>query len=143
MEQFKGPRRTPLEAIRNFCVIHCQNGSTQAVEECCTASCAFHPYRAGRLTPEASPRLLGVIRSKCFECVGSRPGDPQCVNKGQVRECSAYEQYLQSWPCPIWPYRLGSNPYYSVATRQARSERAKLQQHLPIFAGNSAAISQS
>jgi len=41
--------------------------------------------------------LTKVIRSMCLDCSGGSPS--------QVRLCT-------SPGCPLWPYRLGTNPYH-------------------------------
>jgi hypothetical protein len=40
--------------------------------------------------------LLKVLRDKCIECC--------CHQFGEVRKCTAVG-------CPLWPYRLGKNPF--------------------------------
>ena len=42
--------------------------------------------------------LLKVIREKCLDCCAGQ----HC----EVRKCHIKE-------CPLWPYRMGKNPYHS------------------------------
>ena len=45
--------------------------------------------------------LLGVICEKCLDC---------CVGQAaEVRKCTAFG-------CPLWPYRLGQNPFLKGRT---------------------------
>src|SRR5210317_505254 len=92
-------KRTPLKAIRSFCV-ECA-GSTHEVRHCggekCLGDqgdennvCYFYPYRLGRGRPSVKTN-----RKQCLECMGGR--------RDFVREC-------ESLTCPIWPYRMGTNP---------------------------------
>lgn len=41
--------------------------------------------------------LAKVIRRKCLDCVGNTPSE--------VRRCAHKD-------CPLWPYRMGTNPLY-------------------------------
>ena len=49
------------------------------------------------LQNHAKKRLLQVIREKCLDC---------CVGQhSEVRRCHITD-------CPLWPYRLGKNPFH-------------------------------
>ncbi len=45
--------------------------------------------------------LLRIIREKCLDCC--------CGQAGEVRRCTAIG-------CPLWPYRLASNPFLKGRT---------------------------
>lgn len=107
---FEGKRRTPLLAIRAFCV-ECMGGSAQLVAECASTACPYHGQRMGTIEPGADRRLLRVIKSYCAG---------QCLPGEDPAGCSARKEYLGQSPCPCWPYRLGRNPFYSDATREMR-----------------------
>lgn len=47
--------------------------------------------------PESPPK---AIRAKCLDCVGQQPSE--------VRKCVATG-------CPLWPYRMGRNPFHGRA----------------------------
>ena len=49
--------------------------------------------------------VLKAIREKCLDCSGS--------SRAEVRRCTAVG-------CPLWPFRMGSNPFYGY--RQEASE---------------------
>lgn len=51
----------------------------------------------GRALPETP---LGAIRSFCIECSGG--------NAAEARKCTAVQ-------CPLWPMRMGSNPFHALA----------------------------
>lgn len=59
--------------------------------------------------------VLEAIRQNCVECCAG--------NQAEVRRCSMIA-------CPMWPYRMGSNPFvsrdYSDAQREAARERLAL-----------------
>ena len=136
----KTPKRTPLEAIRAFCV-ECMGGSFQGVTECADKACPFYPYRHG--TPLAKGRHSPVraCRVYCFEnCLpGSGPE--------AVKDCGGDTALLG--PCPVFPFRMGKNPNISAATREKARQRAletdplglrsskNLQAHAPFDAPES------
>jgi hypothetical protein len=45
--------------------------------------------------PESYPK---IIRAKCLDCVGDQPSE--------VRKCVAVD-------CPLWPARMGVNPFHN------------------------------
>lgn len=59
-----------------------------------------------RLTP------IKAIRAKCLEC--------SCGNNAEVREC-----VIPS--CPLYPYRMGHNPYIKMSEER----KAKMTANLP------------
>ena len=59
-----------------------------------------------RLTP------IKAIRAKCLEC--------SCGNNAEVREC-----VIPS--CPLYPYRMGKNPYIKLSEER----KAKMTANLP------------
>lgn len=58
-----------------------------------------------RLTP------IKAIRAKCLECSGS--------NNAEVRNC-----VIPS--CPLYPYRMGKNPYIKVSEERKAANAANL-----------------
>ena len=59
---------------------------------------------------------MKVIRGKCLDCCGG--------SAGEVRKCTATG-------CPLWPYRMGENPFRAVREmsedqRVAAGERLRL-----------------
>ena len=59
-----------------------------------------------RLTP------IKAIRAKCLEC--------SCGNNAEVRECVIPD-------CPLYPYRMGKNPYIKMSEER----KAKMTANLP------------
>ena len=59
-----------------------------------------------RLTP------IKAIRAKCLEC--------SCGNNAEVRECVIPD-------CPLYPYRMGHNPYIKMSEER----KAKMTANLP------------
>ena len=59
-----------------------------------------------RLTP------IKAIRAKCLEC--------SCGNNAEVRECVIPN-------CPLYPYRMGKNPYIKLSEER----KAKMTANLP------------
>ncbi len=51
--------------------------------------------------PESAAK---AIRAKCVDCAGG--------SETEVRKCVAYD-------CPLWPYRMGRNPFISKRREQA------------------------
>jgi len=96
---FEGKRRTPLLAIRAFCLA-CMGGSAPLVAECAASTCPFHGQRMGTIEPGADRRLVRVIKSYCG----------QCLSAEDQAACTAGKGYLDLSPCPCWPYRTGRNP---------------------------------
>jgi|SRR6476646_1083782 len=63
---------------------------------------------------------LKAIREKCLDCC--------CGNAAEVRKCVAIE-------CPLWPFRMGTNPFrkkreLSLAQQRDRSQRLR-KSHTP------------
>ena len=93
-------RRTPLQAVRRYCVEHCMNNQAKEVKFCPTddsipiiGACPFHKLRFGK-NPEHLP-VLKQIRKRCLDCSGYIIKD--------VRECVIKE-------CFLYPFRMGHNP---------------------------------
>jgi len=110
---FEGKRRTPLLAIRTFCLA-CMGGSAPLVAECSSPACPFHGQRMGAIEPGADRRLVRVIKSYCAG---------QCLAAEDPAGCTAGKEYLDLGPCSLWPYRRGRNPFFSEATRVKRREQ--------------------
>jgi len=110
---FEGKRRTPLLAIRTFCLA-CMGGSAQLVAECPSTTCRLYAYRTGAIEPGADRRLLRVITAYCAG---------QCLPTEDPAGCTAGKEYLDLGPCSLWPYRRGRNPFFSEAARVKRREQ--------------------
>ena len=123
------PKRSPLEAIRVFC-IECQGGSFQSVTECADTACAFHPYRHGTALEKGRHSPLRACRAYCFEnCLPGAGADA-------VKDCGGDTALLG--PCPVFPFRMGKNPNISAATREKARQRElrKMEEGtntLPVF----------
>ena len=70
----------------------------------------------------SSSPVLSIIRAKCLDCVGESPSE--------IRKCTAVS-------CPLWPYRMGTNPLrdkreMSEEDRKVVSERFRLARHSKI-----------
>lgn len=95
------PKRSPLEAIRVFCV-ECQGGSFQGVTDCPASACPFHPYRHGNALAKGKHAPVRACRKYCFEqCLPEAGSD-------EVRNCGGDTALLG--PCPVFPFRMGKNP---------------------------------
>ena len=53
-----------------------------------------------KLGSERSP--IKAIRAHCIECSGGKVGE--------VKKCTAYR-------CPLWPFRMGKNPFHGLVGR--------------------------
>ncbi|MDR1241799.1 MAG: hypothetical protein LBM00_03285 [Deltaproteobacteria bacterium] len=110
------PRRSPLQAIRVFCV-ECQGDSFQGVSECADTACPFHPYRHGTALSKGGHRPIGTIKRYCHEyCQGG-----VIVGSYEVKDCGGDKAALG--PCPVFPFRLGMNPNISEETREKHRQR--------------------
>ena len=71
------------------------------------------PRQMGRLGLEAAgfepSSPMEVLRAKCLDCCG---GSSQ-----EVRYCVATS-------CPLWPYRMNSNPFRAPLSEEVRTARA-------------------
>jgi len=48
-------------------------------------------------------KVMKVIRAKCIDCCSGY--------ESEVRKCVAYD-------CPLWPMRMGKNPFYGKKKKQ-------------------------
>jgi len=111
-------RLTPLRAIRHMClqcvetvyeVRNCQ-GDTSI-----DGPCPLFDHRSGHRPSRAQRTPVKAIRAKCVSCMGG--------NYAEVRECPS------ETTCPLWKYRLGTNPDCKhlpgnvAALRAARASR--------------------
>ena len=103
-------RLTPLKATRRHCLM-CAGDNREYVRECSDRDCPAWPYRMGRDRVK-----LRTIRELCLECAGSVQ---------EVKDCTGGEDVCGLGPCPLWRFRLGSNPNITKATRQKQSQRAR------------------
>jgi hypothetical protein len=51
--------------------------------------------------------IMHVIRAKCLDCC--------CGQQSEVRKCTAVR-------CPLWPYRMGTNPFHGARGRKGRPD---------------------
>jgi hypothetical protein len=66
--------------------------------------------------------LLTVIRDKCIECC--------CGNQAEVRRCGMST-------CPLWPFRMNSNPFSAPATEAQRERARENLQRARLLSGRS------
>ena len=106
------PKRTPLEAIRVFCV-ECQGGSFQGVSECGDTACPFHLYRHGSALAKGKHAPVRACRAYCFTyCLLDSGADA-------VRDCGGNTALLG--PCPVFPFRMGKNPNRRALSPERRA----------------------
>jgi hypothetical protein len=110
-----GKQRTPLQAVRKFC-IECCGGSKPDVKTCggdkpimCGdhPNCPLFPHRGGRKRVSVK-----TIRKHCIICTNN--------SHDAIRECPSTE-------CFLYPFRMGKNPNYSEKTKKLKSKLAKKQ----------------
>ena len=105
---------TPLKTIRVFC-LQCQSDS-QGVSECADTACPFHDYRHGKRLNSGEHRPLKACREYCTKyCL------PEATAK-EIHACGGDTALLG--PCPVFPFRLGTNPNISAETRAKRRQVA-------------------
>jgi len=63
--------------------------------------------------------LLQAMRRRCIDCCGGK--------KDEVRRCTAVA-------CPLWPYRMGTDPWHPQAKPSAERERAQPAAPAPVAA---------
>lgn len=61
------------------------------------------------LQGHAKKSLLKVIREKCLDCCVGQPSE--------VRKCHISD-------CPLWPYRMGTNPFHKRKMTDEQKEAA-------------------
>ena len=105
---------TPTEAARSFCKKYCCCGSLSTFNACngkvlfSKKICPFVSLKSGK-----GRISVKKIRYHClYFCMDG--------SKLAVKECTNEE-------CPLWPFRLGTNPNYSNETRKLKSKLAKKQ----------------
>jgi hypothetical protein len=64
---------------------------------------------------------MKAIRAKCLDCC--------CGNAAEVRKCTATD-------CPLWPFRLGSNPFRKKSTLSEGDKQRRAAQLSRISAGS-------
>ena len=133
-------KRSPLAAIRRFC-IQCQGDSFLAVTECNDTTCPFHEYRHGVALEKGRHSPTKACRSFCHEQCQAGAGTEE------VRTCGGDTAFLG--PCPVFPFRMGTNPNISRETREKARQRelkklaegtnslAKVPAHTPFDAPES------
>jgi hypothetical protein len=58
---------------------------------------------------------IDAIRAKCVDCSGG--------SLSEVRKCVAFR-------CPLWPYRMGRNPFHARATSRAAAGSTQREDNL-------------
>ena len=119
-QKYEGERRSPLEAIRAFCLCCCGE-SKHDVRLCPSTGCAFHAYRAGIIPPGAARSLLKIVKARCLDCM------PDGAAK-----CDAFQACDIHPPCPCWPFRLGRNPNIGPEVREKRREFGKREMNFAV-----------
>lgn len=108
------PKRSPLKAIRTFC-IECQGESFQAVTECTDTACAFYPYRHGAALEKGRHSPVRACRAYCSDnCLAG-------AGHEAVKDCGGDTALLG--PCPVFPFRMGTNPNVTAETRAKARQR--------------------
>jgi len=102
---FDGEPRSPLEAIRAFC-LWCCGESAAEVRKCPATGCAFFSYRSGKITPATASSLLKAIEARCLDCKPDGAAD-----------CDASQAYKSHPSCPCWPYRMGESEPQAYKSR--------------------------
>lgn len=118
------PRRSPLQAIRVFCV-QCQGGSAQGVTECTDNICPFYAYRFGIPPQDKKHQPMKAIKQFCLINCQVEAGRQEVVH------CQGDKAMLG--PCPVFPFRLGRNPNVSQATREKRRQAASKRAVKGVF----------
>ena len=119
MTAFEGRRRKPLEAARAFCVA-CQGGLYEAVAGCSLTACPLRPHRGGEPT-DRREAIIQAIRAYCVgHCLPDQPDE--------MSSCQAFSRSCPNGPCPLWPFRLGDDPYDPMrgATEASRERQLTL-----------------
>lgn len=101
---------TPYKAVKLHCK-YCMNGNTQEVKLCPDKNCFWYEWRYKK-QPGST---LKAIREYCItECVG--------------KEDKNYYQRVENCPvkdCPLYPYRMGKNPYRKELTKEQKEKIAE------------------
>lgn len=104
--------RTPLESVRRFCM-ECQGDCSTAryVRECRDTACPIHASRHGETLGGREHKPLAVIKAYCHT---------YCLPDGhkEVLTCQGDKAY--AGPCPLYPYRMGKNPYRKPLSDERR-----------------------
>lgn len=88
-----GRHKTPRRAILLFCK-ECVSGNLNL---CASPKCHFYPFkRQATLKDGIGVSLLKTIKAYCLHCVGYK--------SEEVKNCTGKD-------CPVFPFRLGRNPY--------------------------------
>jgi len=105
-------KKTPTEVVKLFCKKNCCCGVQSMVKNCngklisSKEICPLHAYRLGK-----GRISVKTIRKHClYFCMGG--------SKKAVREC-------ESVGCPLYKFRMGTNPNYDEKDRRKKSEVAK------------------
>ncbi|MCF7855431.1 MAG: restriction endonuclease [Candidatus Pacebacteria bacterium] len=91
----KYPHPSPRKAIRKMC-LECMGGSAKLVATCFSEKCPLWHHRFGKYDPEAPLTPIQAIRKICLNCRGNENAFLA------IRRCEG--------PCPLHPFRLGTNP---------------------------------
>ena len=106
------PKRSPLAAIRVFCV-QCQGDSSQTVTGCIDVACPFHSYRHGSALEKGRHSPVRACRGYCkTNCL------PE-ANKEEIRDCGGNTALLG--PCSVFPFRMGKNPNRKPLSEKRRA----------------------
>ena len=106
---------TPLHAVRRFC-IECVGNVKSQIRNCGGDKpimggeypcCPLFPHRGGRKRISVK-----TIRKHCMICTNG--------SHDAIRECPSTE-------CPLYPFRMGTNPNYKKSTKKIKSKLAKKQ----------------
>ena len=108
--------RSPLDAVRHYCLAACMGGHRDLVAGCVDAACPFHVLRPKAVPEGFDTRVVRVVRRFCLRCtVGDREAVRRCTEKDV---------------CPVWPYRIGVSP--RKLRRLLAEKRRPRQLDLPL-----------
>ena len=122
-------RRSPLQAIRAFC-LECEGDSPDNVKDCLNPACQFYVYRLGAPPKGQAHKPLPAIKEYCHDQCQAGSG------REEVLSCKGDEPvYDVLQPCPVYPFRLGKNPNISAKTRERLRQVALLRDPLGLQTG--------
>jgi len=130
------PRRTPLEALRAYCLLRCCGGQAEEVQTCWGADCPLWPWRMGGLDGEPRPKREANPRERPGKAA---PREPKAPHVSDVqRKCIAAGQLVER-VCPkcgeefLLPRRRMCDECRKAA-RRATKRRAQAKWRRNVFA---------
>lgn len=109
------PIKPPLESIRSFCMA-CQGNYSPAVTDCNDTACPLRAYRHGVALAKGKHSPVRACKKYCHDYCQAGAGPDE------VRTCGGDKAMLG--PCPVFPFRMGTNPNITKATRAKLRKQA-------------------